>query len=65
MTRYISLSSVIGALALLALAGGSGIPDRIDGWRVEVGPPGFNGVTSQNGRSSLYLYEGRGNQWIR
>ena len=62
MTQYISLSSVIGALAL---AGGSGIPDRIDGWRVEAGPPGFNGVTSQNGRSSLYLYEGRGNQWIR
>jgi len=40
MKRSISPSSVIPVLALLAVACNSGIPNRVDGWRVEVGPPG-------------------------
>jgi 3',5'-cyclic AMP phosphodiesterase CpdA len=40
MTRYFSKFLVSSVLAISAAAQGGGIPERIDGWRVEVGAPG-------------------------
>ena len=40
MTRHFSPLSLIGALALSTFACDGGIPRHIEGWRVEVGPPG-------------------------